>query len=91
MEELKDLNIPEVKAGDVTFSKINVSLGIPSPDSVSIGFDDVANSISLGISNLELQNVSLDFVYKKSIITISGDAAFSGTIDTMNSSLIFET
>jgi hypothetical protein len=74
--------IPDTKSGDVRISSIVADLSNDSPDNLKVAFDVGSNSIRVDIEKT-VMSVSVHWKYKKSIISESGNAKISGTLDGM--------
>jgi hypothetical protein len=74
--------IPDTKSGHVKISNIVADLSNASPENLKVTFDAASNSIRVDIEKT-VMSVSVNWKYKKSIVSESGSAKISGTLDGM--------
>lgn len=74
--------IPDTKSGDLKISNIVADLSNPSPDNLKVTFDSGSNSLRVDIEQTYMA-VNVNWKYSKSIISESGSAKITGTLDGM--------
>uniref|UniRef100_A0A7S3JNE7 Bactericidal permeability-increasing protein n=1 Tax=Euplotes harpa TaxID=151035 RepID=A0A7S3JNE7_9SPIT len=71
--------VPDQSEGDLHVSNIRVDMSNTSPNNLKVSFVKASNAIGVDIENTGIV-VNVDWRFKKSIISVSGDAKVSGTI-----------
>lgn len=78
--------IPDVSSGDLHVSNIRVDMANTSPANLKISFQQPKNALGVEIDQTSLE-VNVDWKYKKSIISVSGDAKITGTLGAIGMNL----
>lgn len=78
--------IPDMKEGDLSLSNIVVDMKNDSPDNLAVSFVSAQNAIGVDVKNTNIE-VQLHWHYKKSIVSLSGEAKVTGPINELGLNL----
>lgn len=79
-------NLPDFSSGDLSVSNIVVDMANTSPANLKLAFVSEKNAMGIEIDQTSIV-VNVHWHYKKSIISVSGDAKISGTINSIGMNL----
>ena len=82
-------NIPDMKSGDIKTNSGVVKLTNNSPNNLQVTFKKDTNSVGVQITNTEM-NAHVNYKYKKSVISVSGDATVKGKISDINMNIALD-
>lgn len=82
--------VPDMQTGDLKVSGITVDLTNGASGNLKIGFDQANNALDIEVDNTQVR-VHVNWQYKKSIVSVSGDATITGPVSPLTLNLGFTT
>ncbi|CAI2369004.1 unnamed protein product [Moneuplotes crassus] len=86
-QELGELNIPDVDAGDMKITQIKAALSNGSPENLITSFHNDINAVGVELKET-VMDVNVNWKYKKTILSLSGTAHVKGTIQDLGLNVV---
>ena len=81
--------LPDIKSGDLEIKDITADISNTSPDNLKIQFVEGSNVLAIEVDSTNI-DVSVNFHYSESIVSVSGSAKLKGPIDKLTMNLGFD-